>query len=77
MWSNVVVVDLVARNDRRLGLLEAAHDLFSVSDFSVEPFHFVVVSVDAIAQPCQLLERGASNESAPVLEAASSPESDT
>ena len=45
MWSYVVVVDLVARNDRRLRLLEATHDLLSVTDFTVQAFHLVVVLV--------------------------------
>ena len=45
MWSYVVVVYLVARDDRRVGFLESSHDFLSVSDFSVEAFHLVVVSV--------------------------------
>lgn len=42
MWAHVVVIDLIAWNDRRLRLLESTHDLFSVSDFAVESFHLVV-----------------------------------
>jgi hypothetical protein len=43
MWSYVVVEQLVARKNRGIGILERAHNLFSVSDFSVEPFHLVIV----------------------------------
>jgi len=45
VWSYIVVVYLVARNDRRVGLLESPHHLFAVADFPVEAFHLVVVSV--------------------------------
>jgi len=43
MWAHIVVIDLIAWNDRRLRLLESTHDLFSVSDLAVESFHLVVV----------------------------------
>ena len=45
MWAHIVVIDLIAWNDRRLRLLESMHDLFSVSDFAVESFHLVVVPI--------------------------------
>ena len=37
------MVDLVARNDRSLRLLQSSHDFLSVSDLSVESFHLVVI----------------------------------
>lgn len=43
MWSHVVVVDLIALQDRGVRSLEATHDLFSITDFPVQPFHLVVV----------------------------------
>ena len=43
MWPNVIVVNLIARNDRCVGFLESTHDFLSVADFPVESFHFVVV----------------------------------
>jgi len=45
MWSDVVVVDLVARNDRGFGFLQATHDFLSISDFSVESLHLVIIHV--------------------------------
>jgi len=50
MWSHVVMVDLIARNDRGIFFLQASHDLFSISDLSVESFHFPVVV--CLASPC-------------------------
>ena len=37
------MVYLVARDDRCLGSFEAAHDLLSVADFTIEAFHLVFV----------------------------------
>ena len=45
MWSYVVVEYLVALQNRSIGVLQASHDLLSISHFTVEPFHLVVVSV--------------------------------
>lgn len=43
MWSYVVVIDLVAFQDWCISLLQSSYDFLSVSDFSVESLHFVVV----------------------------------
>ena len=43
MWANVVVVDLIARQDWGVVALQATHNLLAVTDFSVQTFHLVVV----------------------------------
>lgn len=43
MRSDVIVVNLVAGDDWSFGLLESSHDFLSVADFTVEPFHLVVL----------------------------------
>ena len=43
MWSNIIMVDLVARQDWCVLFLERVHDLFSVKDFSVHALHLVVI----------------------------------
>jgi len=43
MGSEVVMIYLIAGNDRRIGLLETPHDLLSISDLSVQAFHFVII----------------------------------
>jgi hypothetical protein len=42
MWSEIVVVNLVARNDWSFRLPESSHDLLPVPDLTVEAFHHVL-----------------------------------
>lgn len=55
MWSYVVVEDLVATENWCVILLESSHGFFSVSDFSIEPFHLVVVSVASYGYMANML----------------------
>jgi len=41
--SYVVVKDLITCQDRRVLAFQVSHNLLSVSDFSVEAFHLVIV----------------------------------
>jgi len=45
MSPNVVMKNLITCQYRSLIFLESSHGFFSVSDFSVEPFHLVFVHV--------------------------------
>jgi len=45
VWSNVVVKDLVALKNRCIVLFESSHRFLSVTDFTVQSFHFVIVSI--------------------------------
>jgi len=43
VWPYIVVEDLVACQNRRVLAFQVSHHLLSVSDFSVEAFHLVIV----------------------------------
>jgi hypothetical protein len=45
MRSQEVVIDSIAGNDRSIRYLETSHDLLSVSNLSVQPFHLVIVMI--------------------------------
>ena len=43
MRSDVIVKDLHPVQDRAVLCLEGAHNPFSITDFTVQPFHLVIV----------------------------------
>lgn len=45
MRSDVVVENLHTCEDRCIGLLERAHDTFTVTDLSIQPFHLVGIVI--------------------------------
>src|SRR5437870_6052409 len=45
MISKVIVIELVSFEDRRIHFLNASHNFFSVSDFTIKTLHFVIVVI--------------------------------
>lgn len=45
MWSYVVVKQLIACQDGAIFSFKSSHDLLAIADFSVHPFHTVIVVV--------------------------------
>lgn len=43
MRSHIVVEDLVTCQDWSIRFLESTHNFLSISDFAVQPLHFVIV----------------------------------
>jgi len=54
MWPYIIVVDLIARNDRCVNLLESMHDLLSISNLTIEPLHLSIIR--SIPLPCDMLD---------------------
>lgn len=59
MGSNVVVENLITCKNWCFFGFESSRGFFSVSDFSVEPFHLVVVSATSYGYVANMLVLGA------------------